>query len=97
MLRSLLLSRVCQVPPLLDRRGVMVRRDQSARASAQQNPASSRATATATIVRRLPRCSASRLHTRCSRCCACQAIAMMLAGCPSWRRCSVTPREGVLR
>ena len=42
--------------------------------------------ATATIVRRLPRSSARRRQTRCSRCWACQLIAMIWAGCPSWRR-----------
>jgi hypothetical protein len=48
---------------------------------AQQKPASSRATATLMIVRRLVRCS-SRVQTRCSRRWADQAIAIASGGCP---------------
>jgi hypothetical protein len=48
---------------------------------AQQNPASSRAAATAMIVRRFARCS-RRAQTRCSRRCADHAIAIASGGWP---------------
>ena len=64
---------------------------QSALAAAQQKPASSRATATATIVRRLPRSVSSRCQVRCRRCCAAQEIARTCGGWPAWRRLSASP------
>ena len=49
-------------------------------AIAQQKPASSRATATATIVRRLPRWLSRRRQVRCRRCWAFQEIAIDVRG-----------------
>jgi len=63
---------------------------------AQQKPASSRAAATAMIVRRFARAS-KRVQTRCRRRCADQAIATAAAGCPPWRALSALPIAGRLR
>src|SRR3974390_136667 len=79
--RSLMLSRVGGFSPSSSTDVALIGvAGQSACASAQQNPASSRATATAKIVERLPRCSARRRQTRCRRCWACQLIAITVAG-----------------
>ena len=63
---------------------------------AQQNPASSRATATAVRVRRLLRCS-NRVQVRYRRRCADQAIAIASGGWPACRSVSVVPMRGRLR
>ena len=63
---------------------------------AQQNPTSSRAAATATIVRRLLRAS-SRAQVRCNRRCALHAIATASAGWPACRSVSVLRIAGALR
>jgi hypothetical protein len=68
----------------------------SMRQIAQQNPASSRAAATAMIVRRLARCS-SRVQVRCRRRWALQPIVIASVGWPSWRSASALPTRGALR
>jgi hypothetical protein len=60
---------------------------------AQQKPASSRAAATAMIVRRFARCS-SRVQVRCRRRCALHATAIASGGWLSWRSVSARPTLG---
>lgn len=63
------------------------------RRAAHRKPASSRATATATLGVGL--CSATnRRKRRHSRCCALSAIAITRAACPSRRRFNVSPTPG---
>ena len=63
---------------------------------AHAKPASSRAAATAMIVRRLARAS-RRVQVRCSRRCADQAIAIASRGWLSWRSVSARPMLGRAR
>ena len=63
---------------------------------AQQNPTSSRAAATAMIVRRLLRAS-SLVQVRCNRRCALHATATASAGWPACRSVSVLRTAGALR
>ena len=95
--RSLMLSRVCQVPPLLDRRGVE-RAGVSRRGRAPSRTRRARG-------RRRPRrsCGACRAPRRGGARRGAGVVVparrsrSMLAGWPSWRRWRVMPRAGVLR
>ena len=73
-------SRGGRIVPAASSIDVVTGRGQSARAIAQQKPVSSRATATATSVRRLPRWCSRRRQVWCRRCWAFHEIAKTMFG-----------------